>query len=54
MNKVNTMNQETAIDAIALAGVFAALPHDLTSKFAAISLIVGGLYFLEEKIPNSV
>jgi hypothetical protein len=48
------MNVETGTAAIALAGVFAALPHDLTSKCAAVFLVGGILYLLEGKIPKSI
>lgn len=51
---MNAINAETGIEAIALAGFFAALPHDLTSKFAAISLIFGILYLLDGKIPKKL
>jgi hypothetical protein len=53
MEKVNAMNIETGRNALILAALFATLPHDLTAKFAGISLIIGSLYFASGKIPKS-
>lgn len=50
---VNKMNIETGRDAVIISGIFAALPHDLVARFAAIGVIFGGLYFLNGKIPKN-
>ncbi len=52
MEKVNEMNLETGRNAVILAAAFAALPHDLVAKLAAVSVVLGALYFLEGKIPK--
>ena len=48
------MNLDTGKDAVIVSGVFAALPHDLTTKLAAVSLVIGALYFYNGKIPKNV
>ena len=53
LEKVNAMNIDSGRDAIILAALFASLPHDLTAKFAGVSLIIGSLYFASGKIPKS-
>jgi hypothetical protein len=54
LNKVNEMNIETGRDAILLAGGFALLPSELTGKLALVTLVLGGLYLLNGKVPKDV
>jgi len=52
--KVNSMNLETARDVIIVSSIFAVLPQDFTSKIAIFTLLFGGLYFLNGKLPKDV
>ena len=48
------MNIDSGRDAFIASFAFAALPHDLVFKFSIITLILGGLYFTNGKIPKDV
>ncbi len=54
MEKVNKMNLETARDAVLIASLFAVFPQEFTSKVALCTLALGGLYFMNGKLPNNV
>lgn len=47
------MNLDNARDSILLAGIFAALPQEITSKVSIIALLLGGLYVLNGKLPKN-
>ena len=44
LDKVNEMNVSTGRDCILAAGVFAALPKDITTPVAAFGAIAAGIY----------
>ena len=54
MVKVNKMNLDTGRDVVFITALFALLPHDFTSKVAICVSLLGGLYYLNGKLPKSV
>jgi len=52
MTKVNDMNVNTGFEAFALASAFAVLPQEVSFKLAACSLLLGGLYLLQGRVPK--
>jgi hypothetical protein len=52
MVKVNQMNMDTAIDVVILSSFFAVLSHDFTFKVSLATVLVGGLYFNNGKLPK--
>ena len=53
MVKVNKMNLDTGRDVAIITGLFALLPHDFTSKVAICASLLGGLYYLNGRLPKS-
>ena len=49
LDKVNEMNFSTGRDCILAAGVFAALPKDITAPIAAFGVLAAGIYLFGEK-----
>lgn len=47
LDKVNDMNLSTGRDCLIAAGVFAALPKDVTAPLALIGVVLGGLSLLQ-------
>jgi hypothetical protein len=50
VKKVNDFNISSTAQAVALMGVFAALPRSFTGPFAFFAILFTGLYFLEGKL----
>lgn len=53
LRRVNDLNARTTLQSVAIAAVFAALPHSFTSSTALCAAIFAALYFLQGKIPTS-
>ena len=54
MVKVNQMNVDTGREVLAYSLLFAVLPQDITSSLARVVILLGGLYFLNGKLPKEV
>jgi hypothetical protein len=52
LEKVNTMNADTAIQCFTTAGLFAILPQSASAPLVAIALAFATLYALNGKIPK--
>lgn len=54
MKKVNKMNLDTGRDAVVIATLFAVLPHGFISRVAISTVVLGGLYLMNGKLPKNV
>ena len=54
VERVNAMNVETGLQAVAVAIAFAALPQSTTQAAAFVVAISTVLYLLQDKVPNEV
>lgn len=51
MEKVSDFNGQVGLSSLAIVAFFALLPQATASTIAILTLIFGGIYFLEGKIP---
>jgi hypothetical protein len=52
LEKVNQLNNDTGRDCLFVAGIWSALPQGLAGSLATVSLLLGSLYLLRDKIPT--
>ena len=52
LDRVNSMNADTAIRCFLAAGVFAVLPHSSSVALVGTGILFGILYAINGKLPN--